>query len=223
MLVWLTPLEKIIIKNNFRIDGCIMYLLAWLEQYSPEPELLKVVAFSKKYKYSNDIQEIITEARHLRLSDLQLCLEIVRDLGGAEREIVMQIICAYLQTAGDLNDDRSYIVKFLADTLKISAAQFKLYLNEISRIKVHGGTTITCEDFVPRRGNYLWQGKTLNAYSVLNIDPSATAQETKQAYKRAAQEQHPDRFAPKGPVATAAALEKFKMVQAAYKHLVPNE
>lgn len=55
------------------------------------------------------------------------------------------------------------------------------------------------------------------AYAVLEIEPSATDEEVKKAYRRMAMKYHPDKVAQLGEEVQKAANEKFKKVQQAYE------
>ena len=56
-----------------------------------------------------------------------------------------------------------------------------------------------------------------SAYSVLGISPSATDEEVKNAYRRMAMKNHPDKVATLGPEVQKAAEEKFRKIQEAYE------
>lgn len=58
---------------------------------------------------------------------------------------------------------------------------------------------------------------TNSAYAVLEISPSATNDEVKQAYRRMAMKNHPDKVATLGPDVQKAAAEKFRQVREAYE------
>jgi DnaJ like chaperone protein len=55
------------------------------------------------------------------------------------------------------------------------------------------------------------------AYAVLEIEPTATDEEVKKAYRRMALKHHPDRVATLGEDVQKAAAEKFKRVREAYE------
>ena len=58
-----------------------------------------------------------------------------------------------------------------------------------------------------------------SAYKVLEIEPTATDEEVKKAYKKLAMKNHPDKVASLGPDVQKAAEEKFKTIQAAYEKI----
>ena len=55
------------------------------------------------------------------------------------------------------------------------------------------------------------------AYSVLEIQPGATDEEVRTAYRRMAMKNHPDKGATLGPDVQKAAAEKFRQIQEAYE------
>ncbi|MBS1939481.1 MAG: TerB family tellurite resistance protein [Bacteroidetes bacterium] len=60
---------------------------------------------------------------------------------------------------------------------------------------------------------------TAGAYTVLEVDPKASDEEVKKAYRRMAMKHHPDRVAHMGEEVQKAAAEKFKKVQEAWERV----
>ncbi len=58
-----------------------------------------------------------------------------------------------------------------------------------------------------------------SAYAILEVDPKASDEEVKKAYRRAAMKHHPDRVAHLGEEFQKAAAEKFKKVQQAWERI----
>lgn len=58
-----------------------------------------------------------------------------------------------------------------------------------------------------------------NAYTILEVDPKASDEEVKKAYRRMAMKHHPDRVAHLGEEFQKAAAEKFKNVQQAWERI----
>ncbi len=56
-----------------------------------------------------------------------------------------------------------------------------------------------------------------SAYAVLEVSPSATDDQVRQAYRRMAMKNHPDKVATLGPEVQKAAAEKFRQIQEAYE------
>lgn len=63
-------------------------------------------------------------------------------------------------------------------------------------------------------------GRTIeDAYKVLEIDPSATDEEVKKAYRKMAVKHHPDKVASLGEDVRKSAEEKFKSIQESYEKI----
>jgi DnaJ like chaperone protein len=66
----------------------------------------------------------------------------------------------------------------------------------------------------------MFRGPTVDsAYSILEVDPKASDDEVKKAYRRMAMKHHPDRVAHLGEEMQKAASEKFKKVQDAWERV----
>jgi DnaJ like chaperone protein len=61
--------------------------------------------------------------------------------------------------------------------------------------------------------------KPADHYRILEIDPSATDEEVKRAYRRMAMKHHPDKVVAMGEEFQKAAASKFRSVQEAYEHI----
>ena len=57
------------------------------------------------------------------------------------------------------------------------------------------------------------------AYTALEIEPSATDDEVKKAYRRMAMKYHPDKVANAGENIRQQATEKFRAINEAYEHI----
>jgi len=60
---------------------------------------------------------------------------------------------------------------------------------------------------------------TDNAYKILEIEPSATDDEVKKAYRKMAKKYHPDKLQSQDPAMVKGAQEKFQEVQRAYESI----
>lgn len=60
---------------------------------------------------------------------------------------------------------------------------------------------------------------TESAYKVLEVDPNATNEEVKKAYRKMAVKYHPDKVSHEGEKVATAAKEKFQKVQEAYEKI----
>ena len=57
------------------------------------------------------------------------------------------------------------------------------------------------------------------AYTTLEIEPTATNEEVKKAYRRMAMKYHPDKVANAGEQIKQQATEKFRTINEAYEHI----
>ncbi len=65
-----------------------------------------------------------------------------------------------------------------------------------------------------------WAHDTRTPYDILEIPPTATLDEIKQAYRRQANRYHPDKVAHLGEELQQLAREKFQEIQGAYEELL---
>ena len=86
-------------------------------------------------------------------------------------------------------------------------------LNVINLISDYMG--ITSSDFKSVKAMFIRE--TDNAYKILGIDPSATDEEVKRAYREMAKKNHPDLVSNLGEEVRQAAEKKFQEINAAYE------
>lgn len=78
---------------------------------------------------------------------------------------------------------------------------------------------ISDADYQSLLSPYRKQKNTNWAYNALEIQPSATDEEVKKAYRRMAMKYHPDKVATAGDNIRQQATEKFRMINEAYEHI----
>lgn len=88
----------------------------------------------------------------------------------------------------------------------------------IETIAIHMG--ISTADYQSLLSLYHREQRDANwAYTALEIDPSATDDEVKKAYRRMAMKYHPDKVANAGENIRQQATEKFRAINDAYEHI----
>lgn len=78
---------------------------------------------------------------------------------------------------------------------------------------------ITPEDYQSLAAMYQQAQDPNWAYTVLEIEPSASDEEVKKAYRRMAMKYHPDKVAMAGDEIKQQATEKFRTINEAYEHI----
>ena len=87
----------------------------------------------------------------------------------------------------------------------------------INRISTN--MNIKTEDYKSLTAMYSKAKDSNWAYTVLEIEPSATDDEVKKAYRRMAMKYHPDKVANAGEEIKQQATEKFRTINEAYEHI----
>ena len=78
---------------------------------------------------------------------------------------------------------------------------------------------ISDADYQSLRSIYCKQSDTNWAYTALEIEPTATDEEVKKAYRRMAMKYHPDKVANAGESIRQQANDKFRSINEAYEHI----
>ena len=120
------------------------------------------------------------------------CAEIAQHMDYSQRLQLLNFLVLIAQADGAVPQSEIDALHFVAASLGISAEALSSMLNLSS-----GGNSLEA------------------AYKVLGIDPSATDDEVKAAYRRMALKHHPDRVATLGDDVRKAAEKKFQEINAA--------
>ncbi|NOZ73966.1 MAG: DnaJ domain-containing protein [FCB group bacterium] len=100
----------------------------------------------------------------------------------------------------------------------LAQADGRIDSSEVEMItKIGGYLNISSADFQSIKAMFM--GDTDGAYHILEVNPDATNDEIKKAYRRMATKYHPDKVAHLGEDLRILAEEKFKAVNAAYQTL----
>jgi DnaJ like chaperone protein len=116
------------------------------------------------------------------------------------------------------NMDYSSRLQLLHLLFNISVADGDINISEIEVIeKMSGYLGITSSDYVSIRNMFV--PETDSSYKILEIEPAATDEEVKKAYRRMAMKYHPDKVSHLGEEFRKTADEKFKKVNEAYEKI----
>ena len=112
---------------------------------------------------------------------------------------------------------RLELVRLLLEVAKSDGDIDQQELDVIERIVV--GLQIQSADYQSILALYQRHKDTNWAYTALEIQPSATDEEVKKAYRRMAMKYHPDKVANAGEEIRQQATEKFRGINEAYEHI----
>jgi DnaJ like chaperone protein len=116
------------------------------------------------------------------------------------------------------NMDYSSRLQLLHLLFNISVADGAANASEIDMVeKISGYLGISTSDYVSIRNMFV--PETDSAYKILEIEPVATDEEVKKAYRRMAMKYHPDKVSHLGEEFRKSADEKFKSVNEAYEKI----
>lgn len=129
-----------------------------------------------------------------------------------KREISAQRICSYLNTHTRY-EVRLQLVHFL---FGIAQADGQVSKAEVAKLReIAGYLRVGATDFESIMAMFVRSADT--AYTILEIERSATDEEVKKAYRAMAKKYHPDRVNTQDEAIRRGAEEKFKEVQKAYE------
>ena len=112
---------------------------------------------------------------------------------------------------------RLELVHLLLEVAKADGEVVEAETQIIEQIAIHMG--ISTADYQSLLALYR-QHKDANwAYTALEIEPSASDEEVKKAYRRMAMKYHPDKVANAGEQIRQQATEKFRKINEAYEHI----
>ncbi len=139
-------------------------------------------------------------------------LIMLRDL--LKQEIPVKDVCLQINK----NMDYSSRLQLLHLLFNISFADDQIHPSELLAVeKISGYMGISDSDFISIKNMFI--PETDSSYKILEIDPSATNEEVKKAYRKMALKYHPDKVGHLGEDFRKTADEKFKKVNEAYKKI----
>ncbi|MAW82592.1 MAG: hypothetical protein CMI63_20340 [Parvularcula sp.] len=160
----------------------------------------------KTYRHRNEVDVVLT----LSTSDTPVAATMFLSLGERASDL--------------LNDDRAFIPVRLGDgdTMIIAKSQIASIVEAAGGKPANGKSKIYGEDFSTHAKKEEAPSKTFDPYAMLRIQPTASDQEVRAAYKARMKAVHPDTFASLGldeEIAKAAVLATQK-VNYAYQKIM---
>jgi len=131
-----------------------------------------------------------------------------------KQEIPLQQVCFQIKQYMPVAE-RLQIIHYLFGISKADGHVHELELQTIQTISNYLG--INPADFGSLKAMYF---RDVNSdYQILEIEPTASEEEIKKAYRRMAVKYHPDKVISLGEEVQKAAKEKFQVLQAAYENI----
>lgn len=112
---------------------------------------------------------------------------------------------------------RLELIHLLLEVAKADGDVVEAETQVIETIAIHMGISTT--DYESLLSLYRKHTDVNWAYTALEIEPSATDEEVKKAYRRMAMKYHPDKVANAGDNIRQQATEKFRAINDAYEHI----
>ncbi|MFO8054804.1 MAG: TerB family tellurite resistance protein [Bacteroidales bacterium] len=117
-----------------------------------------------------------------------------------------------------LNMDYSARLQLMHFLFGIANADREVVASEISMLQnVSSGIGILANDFKSIKAMFVKEADS--AYKILEVDPNASTDEIKKAYRKMATKNHPDKVSHLGEDIQKAAKEKFQQINAAYAQI----
>lgn len=139
--------------------------------------------------------------------------ELIRLLGDlVKQEIPLPAVCRQISQ----HMDHSSRLELLHLLFAISQADGQISAQELQLLeRIARDISISTSDYQSIKGMFVKD--TSNAYRILEIEPTASEEEIKKAYRKMAVKYHPDKVAYLGEEIVADAKQKFQKVNEAYE------
>ena len=130
-----------------------------------------------------------------------------------DKDINLPEVCAQIKLHME-QSQRLQLFHYLVGIANADGHVSQVEINDLKNIALYLGIPASEADSILA----MFGGSDLDsAYKILEIDPSATDEQVKRAYKQMAIKHHPDKVATLGDDVKRAAEEKFKSIAAAYE------
>ena len=143
---------------------------------------------------SNHAFRLFKEINKQEISKRAVCLQIKQMMSHASRLQLLHFLFGISAADGHVHSKEIETIKIISNYLGIS-------LNDFESIKA------------------MFVSDKVSAYKILEVDPKATNDEIKKAYRKMVKKYHPDKVIHLGEEHQKGAQEKFRQVQEAYEKL----
>ena len=140
--------------------------------------------------------QLLKKLLEKEISYASVCAQIKLHVNYSTRLEIVHLLLDLANADGDFSEEEKTVIKRIATCLDITASDY-----------------MSLEALYKKTQDPNW------AYRALEIEPSATDDEVKKAYRRMAMKYHPDKVMDAGEQVRQKATEKFRAVNEAYEHI----
>lgn len=187
-------------EGDFKMSLLVLIACVMKVDGSPKKSELNVV---KRFLLANfgeqgtlDALAILKNLLNQPINEVEVAMQISRNMNYSSKLELMHLLFQIAYADGE-----------------VTASEFNLLQ------RIAGMFRITSVDFDSLRAPYTKQQDTNWAYKTLGIEPTATDEEIKKAYRKMAMKYHPDKLTGLGEDVKKAGEEKFRSVKEAYDFL----
>ena len=188
--------------NDFRIAFLVMFAAVMKADGETKKSELDVV---KRFLVNNYGEDGALEALQLLKGLLNQQIDVTAvsqqcadNMNYSTRIHLLHLLYTIAAADGYIDEREVTVIEQIGAGMRVTAAD----LNSIKAM------------FQPRQDDKRW------AYDILELQPGASQDDIKKAYRRMAMKYHPDKVAALGEEAKATATEKFRKVKEAYDALI---
>lgn len=140
--------------------------------------------------------QLLKQLLNQSINPAEVAMQIRQHVNYSVRLELVHLLLSLAKADGDVADAECQVIETISVNMGISDADYQSLLSLYRKHK-----------------DANW------AYAALEIEPSATDEEVKKAYRRMAMKYHPDKVANAGENIRQQATEKFRAINEAYEHI----
>ena len=234
-----SKLFRLILENGNAVGASVFLLLAWIAASDgdiDDSEAQAIAEMAAASKYEGSVAPLLALVQKRDVASLHLAAEVVKSHAGIQGNPELFLMMAIRVAVADrfLLSGENHILRFFADLLGLSSNQLNAVFMEATGKEFPDALDLSDADYWHARSRSsrradensdAHSGRRRSrpehdAYAELGLNPGATKEEIKQAYRRLAQANHPDRFTALGKEAVAVATNNFQRIKSAYDYLM---
>lgn len=235
--------EELLLRKNDNVGLSLLLILAWISASDgsiEEQEKQDIYKIAKAGANSECVPIILSIASASDMRSIQLACEVIKTAFHGERAyLFMELAIGMAISDRYLLPSENHILRFLADLLGLSNSKLNQEFERITGKPLPDAPDVSSQSYWNARrkrahsknqGERKSQGRSSQTqsaasstynhhYATLGLEPGASQEEIKVAYRRLAKVHHPDRFESLGKEAVEAAHVTFTRIQHAYDYL----